>query len=114
MKFAPPIIAARKRAGLSQRDLAREVAVSPRAVWLVENGGGTIKVLSPILDRLRIGVTGLPPARSLGARLKAARLKRSWSLQELARRSGRSLPTLRGIERNMGRVTSVEAAIQAL
>src|SRR4051812_1871477 len=95
MQFAPPIIAARKRAGLSQRDLALEVGVSARAVWLIENGGGTIKVLSPILDRLRIGVTGLPPARSLGARLEAARSKRGWSRQELAKRSRLSLPTLR-------------------
>src|SRR4051794_16059757 len=79
MQFAPPIIAARKRAGLSQRDLAREVGVSPRAVWLIENGGGTIKVL----DRLRIGVTSQPLARDL-ARIRAAPLKRGWSRQELA------------------------------
>jgi DNA-binding XRE family transcriptional regulator len=66
------------------------------------------------LALLRIAITGLPPARDLGARIQAARLKRGWSRQELAERSGLSLPTLRGIESNVGRVTSVEAAIQAL
>ena len=69
MRFAPLIVSARKRLGLSQRDLALEVGVSARAVWIIENGGGTIKVLLPILAFLRIALTGLPPAQDLGARI---------------------------------------------
>jgi transcriptional regulator with XRE-family HTH domain len=83
MNFAALVRNARRRAGMTQADLAVVVGVGSRAVWLIENGGGTLQSLIPILDHLRIALAGLPPGRSLGARLTAARQKNGWSLQEL-------------------------------
>jgi transcriptional regulator with XRE-family HTH domain len=111
----PPLIrTARQRAGLTQHELAIIVGAGSRAIWQLEQGTGTLKTLLPVLRVLRIAISGLPPAPDLGSRIKAARLKRGWSLQELSTRCGISVPTLQGLERNVGRVTSLEAVIRAL
>src|SRR5215212_2097661 len=114
MQFAPLVRAARSRAGLTQGDLAERIGTSIRAVWQIEQGGGTLKTLVRILLVLNIPVAGLPPGRDLGSRLKAARLRRGWSLHKLSMRSALSIPTLRGLEKTIGRVKSFEAAITAL
>ncbi|MFC4172992.1 DNA methyltransferase [Microvirga sp. GCM10011540] len=114
MKFAPLIREARQRALLTQDELAAAIGVSTRAVWLAEQGAGTLKTLAPILGLLRVPVTGLPPARDLGARVRSARLKKGWSLQVLSEQCGLSIPTLRALERGSGRIASLEAAIHAL
>ncbi|MBJ6124043.1 DNA methyltransferase [Microvirga splendida] len=114
MKFAPAIRDARQRAILSQEELAQTIGVTPRAVWLAEQGAGTLKTLIPILDHLRIPIAGLSPASSLGARVQEARLKKRWSLQKLSERSNLSIPTIRGLEQGKGRIASLEAAIAAL
>jgi adenine-specific DNA-methyltransferase len=114
MIFAPLIRDARRRAGLTQDDLAMAIGSSSRAVWLVEQGHGTLKTLVPVLKELKIGLVGLPPASSLGLRVRAARRKKGWSLQKLSEQCGLSIPTLRGLERGTGRITSLEMAIEAL
>jgi adenine-specific DNA-methyltransferase len=114
MKFAPFIRDARQRALLTQEDLAAALGLSARAVWLAEQGAGTRKTLTPVLQNLQIPIVGLPPGRDLGARLRAARRKKGWSLQVLAEKCGLSIPTLRARERGSGRITSLEAAIHAL
>lgn len=114
MKFAPLIRDARQRSLLSQDELASAIGVSARAVWLAEQGAGTLKTLVGVLDHLRVPVTGLPPAHNLGARVHAARLKKNWSLQELSERCGLSVPTISGLEQGRGRIASLEAAIHAL
>ncbi|MEP9400144.1 DNA methyltransferase [Mesorhizobium sp. KR2-14] len=114
MKFAPLIREARQRALLSQSELAKAVGVSPRAIWLAEQGAGTLRTLVPVLEFLRIAIAGLPPASTLGARFRAARLKREMSLQDLADQCGLSIPTLRSLERGVGRIACLEAAIRVL
>jgi len=114
MNFASLVRTARQRAGLTQHELATLVGAGTRAVWQLEQGAGTLKTLVPALQVLRVAIAGLPPAADLGARVKAARRKRGWSLQKLSRRSELSVPTLRGLERNAGRMVSLEAAIRAL
>jgi adenine-specific DNA-methyltransferase len=113
-QFAPLIREARKRAGMNQDDVAEAAGCGARAIWQVEQGAGTLKTLIPILQVLRIAITGLPPARDLGARVKAAREKRGWSFARLSRECLLSIPTLRGLEKNAGRVTSLEAVIRTL
>lgn len=114
MKFAPLIREARQRALLTQDDLAATLGLSSRALWLAEQGAGTLKTLTPVLQHLQIPIVGLPPGQDLGARLRAARLKTGWSFQALAEKCGLSIPTLRALERGSGRITSLEAAIHAL
>ncbi|HEV2603341.1 MAG TPA: DNA methyltransferase [Microvirga sp.] len=115
MIFAPLIRTARWQAGLTQHDLARQVGTSERAIWQIEQGSGSLKTLLPAMEALRVPVLGLPPGASIGARVRAARLKKMWSLQELSRRSGLSVPTVRSLEvRSAGRVASLEAVIRVL
>jgi len=114
MKFAPLIREARQRALLSQDDLAKAVGGSARAIWLAEQGAGTLKTLVPVLDELKIAIAGLPPASTLGLRIRAARQKKGWSRQDLSERCGLSIPTLRSLERGTGRIASLETVIQAL
>ncbi len=114
MKFAPLIRDARRRSLLSHDELASAVGVSPKAIWLAEQGAGTLKTLIGVLDQLQVPITGLPPASNLGARVHAARIKRGWSLQKLSERCGLSIPTIRGLEQGRGRIASLEAVIDAL
>lgn len=114
MNFSTLARVARRRAGLSQDELARAAGVRRNAVSELEQGVGTLKTLLPIIGILRIAITGLPPGPDLGSRIKVARHKRRWSLQELSARSGVSIPTLRGLEQNRGRIASLEAAVTAL
>jgi len=114
MKFAPLIREARQRALLSQDDLAKAVGVSARAIWLAEQGAGTLRTLVPVLDELKIAIAGLPPASTLGLRIRAARQRKGWSLQELSEQCGLSIPTVRNLERGTGRIASLEAVIQVL
>src|SRR3954452_17520243 len=100
VNFAPLIRSARQKAGLTQDELAILIGAGTRAVWQLEQGTGTLKTLIPALSVLRIAIAGLPPGPDLGSRVKAARLKRGWSLQELSSRCGLSVPTIRGLERN--------------
>src|SRR4051812_48117171 len=114
MNFAPLVRSARRSACFTQDELAILIGAGTRAVWQLEQGTGTLKTLIPALRVLRIAIAGLPPAADLGARVKAARLRRGWSLQELSTRCKLSVPTLRGLERNAGRVVSLEAVIRTL
>lgn len=114
MRFAPLVTAARRRLGLRQEDLAAHVGVSPRAIWQLEQGGGTLMTLIPVLTHLRIAITGLPLAAHLGARVQGARRKRDWSLATLSERSKISIPTIQAIEAGRGRVTSLEEIIAVL
>ena len=108
MKFAPLIRGARERAVLSQEGLAKIIGVSPKAIWRAEQGSGTLKTLTAILKHLRIPITGLPPASSLGARVHQARIKNGWSLQKLSERCGLSIPTIRKLEGGAGRIATFE------
>lgn len=101
------------RRGMNQNELAARANVDADTVSAVERGGGTITVLVTILAALNATVDGYDPAE-LGQWLRDARLGKGWSVQRLATTAGISKPTVIGLERGRGRVSSLVAALNAL
>jgi transcriptional regulator with XRE-family HTH domain len=68
----------RKKAGLTQRDLAREAGLSERTVRALEQTSGTLDSWNAALDTLKLTLVGrnLPAGTTLGQRLATLRRRR--------------------------------------
>lgn len=73
----------------------------------LENGVGSVSTLIRVMDALDFRLTGLGPGKTLPDQLRARRLKRSISLEEVANKAGLSRTTVAGLERGDGTVASL-------
>lgn len=114
MDLGEMVRAARKAVGMTQADAAKKAGVSARALWTLEKGGGHMSTLAAIADAIDFRIAGLPVGKSLGARIFAARTKRKWSKEMLARKAGISIPTVTAIERDAGQVAGLAKVLAVI
>lgn len=98
---------ARIRAGLSQDELARKIAVTQATVSNWERGKGgpsdqQLKALAMVLD-LSSSENGAADASPLAAWLTKARSAKDWSIPELANKAGLTPPAVYRIESGVTR-----------
>nr|WP_240511604.1 DNA N-6-adenine-methyltransferase [Novosphingobium panipatense] len=67
-----------------------------------------------VASAVEMRIAGLPSGKTLGDRIKLARKRRRWTQATLAARSGVSVPTIRNLERNVGQIGSLQAALAVL
>src|SRR5687767_2898070 len=91
----------RKRARLTQPDLARAAGLAERTVRALERGTGTLDSWDAALDALGVRLAGrnLPGGATLGGRLATLRRRRGLSQEALARCVGVTKPTIGALER---------------
>jgi transcriptional regulator with XRE-family HTH domain len=97
---------ARRKAGLTQAELAEKAGCSRHAIWELEkHGSGTLNVLARVFDAVGLRFTRVPEGQ-FGAALKTLRLARGLSQQRLASRADLSVPTVARLESGNGRIDS--------
>lgn len=70
------LIEARRSAGVSQTTLAARIGVPLQKIKRLERGVGSTETLVAAMTALDFRLTGLGPGKTLGAKLRASRLKR--------------------------------------
>jgi len=114
MDLGGMVRAARRAVGLTQDEAAKRAGVSPRALWTLESGSGSITTFHKVATVVDFRITGLPQGKTLGRRLKAARVKRGRSQASVATQAGVSVPTVRSLENDGGNITSLRAVLKIL
>lgn len=114
MDIGAMVRAARKSVGLTQAEAADRAGVSPRALWTLERGGGHMETLRRVADAIELRIAGLPPGKTLGARIQAARQRRGWSREKLAIKAAVSIPTVDSVEADTGQVASVAKVLDVI
>lgn len=107
----------RKKAGLTQPELAEAANIAERTVRTVENGQGTIASWNAVLDALNISLEGrnLPSGETLGERLRVLRRRRKLSQAALAELVGVTKPTIGSLERDgVGRIATLQGVLAVL
>jgi transcriptional regulator with XRE-family HTH domain len=107
----------RKKAGFTQRDLAREAGLSERTVRALEQTNGTLDSWNAALDALNLTLVGrnLSAGTTLGKRLATLRRRRGISQEELARLVSVTRPTLGALEREgKGRLSTLQRVLAVL
>jgi len=106
--------AARQEKGWLQRTLAERSGASAQAIFRLERGIGSTSTLEAAMQALDFRLTGIGPGKSLADQLRNRRLKRSMTIEELAKRTGLSPTTIRSVEIGGGSVASVLKILNAL
>lgn len=101
------LIEARRSAGVSQTTLAARIGVPLQKIKRLERGVGSTETLVAAMTALDFRLTGLGPGKTLGAKLRASRLRRGWTLEKAASRAGISRTTLASLERGGGSIASL-------
>lgn len=105
---------ARKLAGLTQAAAAEKAAISARAVWLLENGGGSMESLHQLATAIDFRIAGLGRGRSFGEQVRAARLRRGWTMAQAGTKAGIDQETVAMIERDRGHVESFTKLVEVI
>jgi transcriptional regulator with XRE-family HTH domain len=115
MNVGDLIRGSRTSQGKTLRDIARALAISPNTVWELEKQNrGTMAGLQRICDFLGLEWVGLPPGRTLGARIWAERLKRGWTQEIVAKKAGISRPAVSRVELDRGQISSLCAVLDVI
>ncbi|MDJ0278897.1 DNA N-6-adenine-methyltransferase [Sphingomonas sp. 2R-10] len=101
------LIEARRSSGVSQSTLAARIGVPVQKIKRLERGVGSVETLAAVMTAIDFRLTGLGPGDTLGAKLRASRLRRGWTLEKAASRAKLSRTTLAGLERGGGSVASL-------
>lgn len=112
--IAEEVRATRRQQGLRQADVATRAGLSQSAVADLERGLGTMQVLGAVMRVIDMRLTGLPREQTLGARVRAARARKGWSLDRTATAAGISKGAVLRVEAGTARVVSFEAVVAAL
>ena len=100
---------ARKRAKLTQKELASKAGVGLSAVQALERGRGRLSSLNAVLAALRLELRGRQLVSGpVGPALALARKRRRTSRRELAKALGVSRNTLAAVEAGSGLVRPLE------
>lgn len=106
--------AARKLIGLTQDEVAGRAGVNRQIIIGLEAGRGSVQNFIRTADAVDLRIAGLPPARTIGARIKLTRTRRGWTQSTLAERAGLSIPSVRTVERDGGQLSSLQAIIAVI
>ncbi|KQN25297.1 hypothetical protein ASE86_03370 [Sphingomonas sp. Leaf33] len=101
------LIEARKSSGVSQSALAARIGVPLQKIKRLERGVGLVETLVAVMTATNFRLTGLGSGDTLGAKLRASRLRRGWTVEKAASRAGISRTTLASLERGGGSVASL-------
>lgn len=106
---------ARRSSGLSQRGLADRVGVSAQMIKRLErNCVGSVPTLLAVISALDYQITGIGPGMGLIDQLCRRRQKKGLSIEQLAKHTGLSRTTIRGVEQGHGSVASLLKLLEAL
>lgn len=90
--------------GLSAEELACQVGCEALDIRLVESGNGRFEIMSRMMDRLKVDLTGIAKGIFLHERLRDTRSRKKPSLADLADVTGIAETSLADLERGVGRV----------
>lgn len=101
------LIDARRSTGTTQSALAIRIGVPLQKIKRLERGVGSMETLSAVMAAVDFRITGIAPGKDLAAQLRACRLRRRWTLEEVASRAKLSRTTVASLERGSGSVASL-------
>lgn len=105
----------REGLGLTRAQLARLIGAEEKQVRRVENGEGRADIMVRMMNTLKIELTGLAAGPLLHARLRATReMKRGWSIDRLAHKTGVSAQSIEMLEVGEGSVRDLLFILKAL
>ena len=105
----------REYLGLTTAQLARHIGAEEKQVRRVENGEGRADIMIRMMNALKIELTGLATGRLLHVRLRATReIKRGWSVDRLAHKTGVSARSIEILEEGEGSVRDLLLILKAL
>jgi transcriptional regulator with XRE-family HTH domain len=105
----------RKSQGLSIEAAAKKSGLSSRAVWALENSGGSIKAFDAICLGIDLVWKGLPkPMRSMPERVALLRKQRGLTVVGLAARAGISRQALARLENGHAHIETLESSLRGL
>ncbi|NIJ31627.1 transcriptional regulator with XRE-family HTH domain [Sphingomonas insulae] len=105
---------ARNRKGLTREQLAATIQVDVQSIKRLEVGIGNVPTLVATMVALDLHLAGVGHAASLPQQLRAARIRRKWSLPDLGKRAGLSPATIAAVEGGQGTVASALKMLRAL
>jgi transcriptional regulator with XRE-family HTH domain len=105
----------RKAKGKTMAETAEALSISPNSLWELEKQNrGTMSGLERLSQFLGVEWIGLPPGKSLGARIRAERLRRGWSQEIVANKAGISRPAVARVEAGRGQISSLCAVLHVV
>ena len=105
---------ARRSKGLTQQDVADRCDLTRQAIKRIEAGIGSVANLYAVMAAVEFHLVGIGSGHTLGDQLRARRIKRDWSIERVAKRSGLSRATIASLEGNGGTVASLQKLIDAV
>jgi transcriptional regulator with XRE-family HTH domain len=105
---------ARENKGLTREQLAATINVDVQTIKRLEAGIGSVLTLVTAMTALDLHLASVAHAASLPQQLRAARIRRGWSLETVAQSAGLSPSTVAGVERGSGTVASAVKLLGAL
>ena len=102
---------ARREEGLTQGQLATRANVSRQAVISIEADRGSLAVLIAIARAIDFKLTGIARGTTISDQLMNRRAALKWSQNDLAQRSGVSVPTVRNLEDGHGQISSLNKVL---
>lgn len=106
--------AARKAIGLTQAEAGSRGGVSRQIINGLEAGRGSVRNFTVVADAIELRIAGLPSGKTIGERIKLARIRRGWTQATLANRAELSIPSIRAIERDTGQMSSLQAVMSVI
>jgi phage N-6-adenine-methyltransferase len=114
VNFAEAVRTARVSSGITQQVLAERSGCSIHAIWEIEQGNGTVALLSAVLASLNVRIAGLPRGSTLPERVRTARERRGWSIEKLAIRAEVSAMAVRRLEQGNARIATLQRVAACL
>lgn len=114
MDFCAELAAARRETGVSQEALAARLGVPRLAITRMEAGTASVALALKVLDELKVRLNGVGKGHTLVQQLTNARLRRGWSDDDLAKRAGLDVRTVRAIERGRGTLASLARILRVV
>jgi transcriptional regulator with XRE-family HTH domain len=105
---------AREKMALTQKALADSIGCTTHAIRAIESGTGNVTMLVKAMEQLKFRLTGLTPSNSLHESLRATRVKKDWSVEKMAKRTGLSEQAIVDLERGGGKVADLLVALKVL
>ena len=112
MNFGLAVRASRLSRKLTQAEVATLVGISRQAIVLLESNAGRVATLLAVQPYALVKLRGLPPGKTFGERIRAARGSRS--IHDVAASAGISSNTVRALESNGGTVRCLSLLLNSL
>lgn len=90
------------------------MSLDVQTIKRLEAGVGSVATLTAVMAALDFRLTGLGCGTTLPEQLRSRRLRRSWSLDQVATKAGLSRTTVAGLERGGGSVASIMKVLAVL